>query len=304
VVGYARQRYLDLQAIGVEPIQGDIRDKEAVSQACARVDVVVHTAAVAGIWGDWDSYFQINVLGTRHVVEGCLAHGVSKLVYTSSPSVTFDGSDQRGVDESVPYAKKWLCHYPHSKALAEADVLRANGAGGLRTCALRPHLIWGPGDPHLIPRLIEKARRRELRQVGNGSNLIDITYVENAAEAHLRALDALQDGSPVCGGVYFISQGEPVNCWSWINDVLHLAGLPRVKKSISGKAAFRIGAVLECAHKLLRLQAEPRMTRFLAAQLSTSHYFDISRAKLDFGYSPTISTDEGMRRLADSMANR
>jgi len=227
-----------------------------------------------------------------------LAHGVRRLVYTSSPSVTFTGADQCGIDESVPYAARWLCHYPRSKALAEQAVLAANGRNGLLTCALRPHLIWGPGDRHLVPRLIERARRGQLRRVGDGRNLIDMVYVENAAEAHLRAAEALVAGSPVCGQAYFISQGEPVRCWEWIDTILACAGLEPVRRGISARAACWAGWACEAAWTLLRLPGEPRMTRFLALQLARSHYFSIERARRDFGYQPRVSTADGLRRLA------
>ncbi len=294
-----RGRYKELDALGIETVQADLRDAVAVEAACQGIDVVYHVAGVAGIWGSWDHYHGINTLGTEHVVAGCRAHGVGRLVYTSSPSVTFDGRPQSGVDESVPYPTRWLCHYPHTKALAEQHVLAANGRDGLLTCALRPHLIWGPRDRHLIPRLIDRARAGKLRRVGDGSNRVDMVYVENAAEAHLQAADALVEGSPVAGRAYFISQGEPVNCWEWIDQILALEGLPPIERSISLAAARRVGVVLEGLHAVLRLSGEPRMTRFLAAQLGTDHFFDIRRARSDFGYEPRISTAEGMRRLAE-----
>jgi nucleoside-diphosphate-sugar epimerase len=224
-------------------------------------------------------------------------------VYASSPSVTFDGRDQCGVDESAPYPARWLCHYPHSKALAEREVLAANGTSGLATCSLRPHLIWGPRDRHLVPRLIDRARRSRLRRVGDGKNLIDVAYVENAARAHLQAADALTLDGPVAGKAYFISQGEAVNCWQWIDELLSLAGLPPVDKAISLPAAWRIGAACEFAYRVLRRTSEPPMTRFLAAQLGRSHYFDISAARRDFGYEPVVSLAEGMRRLRDDIAS-
>ncbi len=292
-----RGSYPELDARGVEMIRADLCDRRTTIAACRGIDVVFHVAGVAGIGVDWKHYYQINTLGTRHVVEGCRRHGVGRLIFTSSPSVTFDGTDQKGVDESVPYPTRWLCHYQHTKALAEQHVLESNGADGLLTCALRPHLIWGPRDRHLIPRLLRRARSGRLRRVGDGTNLIDVIYVENAAEAHLLAADALRPGSPAAGRAYFISQGEPVRCWQWIDEILALAGLPAVKKSISLSAAWKIGAALETIYKLLRLKSEPPMTRFLAAQLATSHYFDITRAREDLGYQPTISIAEGMRRL-------
>ena len=198
-----------------------------------------------------NEFYEINTLGTRHVVEGCLAHGVGRLVYTSSPSVTFDGHQPGGRRRVGAYPRRWLCHYPTRRRWPSSTCLAANGQGGLLTCALRPHLIWGPRDRHLIPRLFDRARRGRLRRVGDGTNLIDTVYVENAAAAHLLAADALTPGSPVAGRAYFISQGEPVNCWQWIDELLALAGLPPVRKSISLPAAWAIGAACEAAYWLL-----------------------------------------------------
>ncbi|REK10301.1 MAG: NAD-dependent epimerase/dehydratase family protein [Planctomycetota bacterium] len=297
----ARGNYPELAQHGVECMRGDLRDAETVRAACAGMDVVFHAAGIAGIWGPWQDFYDTNVLGTRHVIDGCRRHGVARLVYTSSPSVTFDGTSQEGVDETVGYSGRWLCHYAHTKALGEQEALAAND-DVLATCALRPHLIWGPGDRHLIPRLIARAKAGQLRRVGDGSNLIDMVYVDNAAEAHLQAADMLAPGSAVAGNAYFISQGQPVNCWEWIDEILAVAGLPPVKRSISLSAAWRVGAVLEAIYRSLRLPGEPRMTRFLAAQLGTSHYFDISKARNDFGFEPRISQAEGMRRLAASVA--
>lgn len=292
-----RRRLPELDALGVETALGDLRDEESVVAACQGIDTVFHVAGVAGIWGPWEYFYGVNTLGTRNVLAGCRRHGARRLVYTSSPSVTFDGGDQCGVDESAPYPSRWLCHYPHTKALAEQEVLAANGRDGLLTCSLRPHLIWGPRDRQLVPRLIERARSGQLRRVGDGQNLIDTIYVENAALAHLQAADRLAPGSPVAGSAYFISQGEPVNCWQWIDELLALHGLPPVQKSISTSAAWTIGAVLEVLYAVTRRKSEPRMTRFLAAQLGKSHYFNIERARRDFGYEPRISTAEGMQRL-------
>jgi nucleoside-diphosphate-sugar epimerase len=262
------------------------------------MDVVFHVGGVAGLGGPWQPYYASNVVGTQNIIDGCLAHGVGRLVFTSSPSVTFDGRSQEGVDESVPYPQHWLCNYSRSKAMAEQRVLAANGKNGLRTCALRPHLIWGPRDRHLIPRFLADARSGRLRRVGNGKNRIDIVYVENAARAHLQAADAMQNGSPVPGRAYFITQGEPVNGWDWVDEILALAGLPPVRKSVSFRTAWAVGAAYEAAYRMFCPQKEPPMTRFLAAQLSQSHYFSIARAKADFGYEPTVSIAEGMRRLA------
>jgi nucleoside-diphosphate-sugar epimerase len=195
-----------------------------------------------------------------------------------------------------------LAHYPHSKALAEKHVLEANDFSGIMTCALRPHLIWGPRDRHLIPRLIDRARNKQLRRVGDGTNQVDNIYVENAAVAHLQAAEAMGPNSKVCGNAYFLSQNDPVNCWGWINEILELAGLPRVRQSISYFWAYRLGAALESYHEMMNIDKEPRMTRFLAAQLAKSHYYDISRAKQDFNYYPVVSHTEGMEKLALSIS--
>jgi nucleoside-diphosphate-sugar epimerase len=293
-----RQSNSDLKRLGTETVHADLRDREAVIAACEGVEAVFHVAGVAGIWGPWKHFYESNTLSTQYIIEGCRKHGVAKLIYTSSPSVTFDGGDQAGIDESAPYPESWLCHYPHSKALAEQQVLAAHELGGLLTCSLRPHLIWGPRDRHLIPRLLNRARSGRLRRIGDGQNLIDTIYVENAALAHLQVADALRGDSPPGGKAYFLSQGEPVNCWQWIDELLVLAGLPPVRKSLSFRSAWRLGSTFETLYGLLRLKSEPPMTRFLAAQLAKSHYFDITRARQDFGYKPRVSMEEGMQRLA------
>lgn len=302
VRAYCRRRSPELDALGVETVLSDVRDEKATAAACQGIDTVFHVAAVAGIWGPWQHFYETNTVGTRNVLAGCLRHGVKKLVYTSSPSVTFDGREQCGIDESAPYPHRWLCHYPHTKALAEQEVLAANGRQGLLTCALRPHLIWGPRDRQLVPRVIERARQNKLLRVGDDKNLIDMVFVENAALAHLLAADRLSPGSPVAGSAYFISQGQPVNCWQWIDELLALAGLPAVQRAISTPTAYAIGAAMEAAYALLRKTAEPRMTRFLALQLGKSHYFSIDRARRDFGYEPRVTTSDGMARMAADWA--
>ncbi|MFO0454740.1 MAG: NAD-dependent epimerase/dehydratase family protein [Planctomycetota bacterium] len=288
-------------ADGCEVFTGDLRNLDSILSAARGVDVIFHVAAVSGIWGTWKHFHSSNTVATRNVIDAALQAKVPKLVYTSSPSVTFDGGHQINVDETAPYPKRWLCHYPHSKALAEQAVLQANDPSVIMTCSLRPHLIWGPRDRHLIPRLIDRARSGQLMRVGDGTNLVDNIYVDNAAFAHIQAAEAMRPGSPVCGSAYFISQGDPVNCWGWINDILKMARLPRVKRSISFFWAWRLGHALEIYHDLFNIEREPRMTRFLAAQLAKSHYFDITRARRDFGYYPLVSLDEGMKRLEASL---
>lgn len=294
---FSRGTYPALAALGVETQQGDLQDANAVQHACGGIDAVFHVAAVPGVWGAWNTYHGINTLGTLNVISGCQKSGVQRLIYTSSPSVVFDGADHIDADESLPYPTKWLCHYPHSKALAEQAVLAANAANGLRTISLRPHLIWGPRDNHLIPRLIQKARAGQLRQVGRGENVVSISYVENAAVAHLQAEESLRNSTSAAGRAYFINEPESVNLWNWINLVLARAGLPPVTRHISAAMAWNIGAALETAWKVFGRKHEPPMTRFVAAQLSGSHSYSILAAHRDFGYKPLVTVEEGLRRM-------
>ncbi len=279
-------------------IRGDIRDAAAVRSACDGADVVYHVAALTGIWGPKRDFFSINVEGTRNVIAACRAMGVGKLVYTSSPSVVFGREALCGVDESTPYPKRYLASYPESKAAAERMVLEANDRT-LATVALRPHLIWGPGDPHLIPRVVERARRRKLMQVGDGTNLVDITYIDNAAEAQVLAAAALSPGSACAGRPYFVSQGEPVVLWKWLDGILKAIGVAPVNRRIPARLGYAVGGIFEALYALFRMKEEPRMTRFLACQLAKSHYFDISAARRDFGYEPRVSTTDGVNALID-----
>lgn len=298
VRSFSRQHYDDLETLGVEQRRGDLADAAAVADAVAGCEVVFHVAAKAGIWGPADEYLRANVVGTRNVIAACRQHGVRRLVFTSSPSVIGSGRDINGDNESLPYPNEYTAEYPRTKAIAEAEVLVANGPD-LATVALRPHLIWGPSDPHLLPRLIVRAKAGRLRQVGNGRNTVDVTYVDNAAAAHLLAADRLAPDSPIAGRPYFLSQGEPVPLWPFINQVLDLAGVAPVTRRIPAGMAYVAGSVFEVMYRLFRIRSEPPMTRFLAQQLSTSHWFDISAARRDLGYEPVIATDEGLRRLAN-----
>ncbi len=300
VVAFVRRRDPALEGIGARLALGDVRDPASLAVACEEVDAVFHTAALTGIWGPRKLFWETNVDGTRHVISACRAAGVAKLVFTSSPSVVFGEDDLCGVDERQPYPTKYLAHYPETKAAAERLVLAANGQG-LSTVALRPHLIWGPGDPHLIPRVVARARAGRLVQVGDGTNRVDITYIDNAADAHVRACDALREQARCAGKVYFIGQSEPVVLWEWLNGLLTILGVTPVARTISYSTARRVGLVLEMAYRILRLRSEPRMTRFLAAQLAKSHYFDHSAARAEIGYEARVSTEEGLRRLVANM---
>jgi nucleoside-diphosphate-sugar epimerase len=296
VVSVSRNEYPKLKALGVEQLKVDVADRDAVLAAFRDVDIVFHVAAKAGIWGSYESFYDANVVGTENVIMACLVRGVKRLVYTSSPSVVFSGSDMEGVDESVPYPDHFIAHYPKTKAMAEQKVMAAN-SGELATVALRPHIIWGPGDNHILPRLLERARSGKLTQVGDGTNKIDSIYVDNAADAHLLAADRLSPGSPISGRVYFLSNGEPWTARDLINGFLDAANLPPLKRQIPKRLAQWIGGSLELAYKTFRVEKEPTLTRFLADELSTAHWFDITRARRELGYEPQVCIREGLERL-------
>lgn len=293
---YGRTPQPGLAAQGIRIIQGDLGDVARLREAVAGMDAVFHVAAKAGVWGDEQAYVDTNVVGTRNVIQACEVAKVRRLVYTSTPSVVFNGAAFRGADERLPYGRNWLCDYARTKAIAEQMVLDAHDDKGLRTVAIRPHLIWGVGDPHIVPRLLDRAAKGRLRIIGDGVNRVDITHVANAAHAHLLALDALDRGT--CGGkAYFVSQGEPVVLWHWIDELVRGVGLPGVEKRIPLKTAYTLGAVLEGAWSLFGLRGEPPMTRFVAVELAKDHWFDISAARRDLGYAPIVSTKDGLAEL-------
>lgn len=297
VVG--RNFYPELDVLGVECVVGDIADQNLMIKATEGVDTVFHVAALAGISGRWQQYYATNVLGTRSVIKACRGR-VSRLVYTSTPSVVFNRTSIEGGNESLPYPTSFLCHYAKSKMMAEKEVLDANGKE-VATCALRPHLIWGPGDPHLIPRLVAARLKNRLKIVGKKDNVVDISYIDNVAHAHILAANNLASTQTAAGKPYFISQDKPVNLWDWLNDLFKEIGVPELDSSISFPLAYSIGACLEVGYAILKRQDEPPMTRFVAEQLAKSHYFSIANAQKDLGYVPLVSTEEGLKRLVSSL---
>lgn len=291
-----RHRYPEVEKYGIQCIQGDIRDEQFADYVCKDVDTIFHVAAIAGIWGPWKEYYSINVKGTENILKSCRKNGIPNLVYTSTPSVVFNKTSIENGDESLPYPERFLCNYAKSKVIAEKMVLAAN-SDNLATCALRPHLIWGPGDPHLVPRLLEKGRTGQLKIVGGGNNLVDISFIDNVAHAHILAGKNLSGTRSCAGKPYFISQGEPVNLWNWINTLFERVGIPAIKQTVPFSLAYFMGAIMEMTYTVLMKKEEPRMTRFLAEQLAKSHYFSISNIKKDLGYSPIVSDSEGMDAL-------
>ncbi len=292
----------ELVAKGVEVVCGDLTDATAVSAACEGVGAVFHVAARAGVWGSWESFYGPNVIGTRNVLSACRKWQVKRLVYTSTPSVVFNGDSIRGGDESLPYGKNWLCHYAETKALAEQEALAANSEK-LQVVALRPHLIFGPGDPHLLPRVVESVKAGRLRIVGDGSAKVDVSYVGNVADAHLDAFDALERGKGA-GQAYFISQGEPVDLWPWLNSILEGLGQPPLTQKIPLPLAYGIGALCEGVWKVLRRRTDPPITRFVAVELAKDHYFDTSKAQHVLGYRPRVPMNEALKLTIQDLIRR
>lgn len=298
VIAFQRSASPALEASGVEVRQGSISNPEQVESVAKGVDAVIHTAAKAGIWGSYDSYYQPNVVGTENILAACRKHGIKNLVFTSSPSIVHAGGDIEGANESLPYPDKFAAPYPATKALAEQMVMSANNVD-LQTVSLRPHFIWGPGDNHLLPGLVERAKKGSIRLPGP-EKLIDTVYVQNAAKAHLQALDTLLTKPSAVGGkTYFISNDEPLPQRQIISGFLEAAGYNVEIKSISPAVAKTLGRVFEIVWKFPGLKSEPPITYFAADQLSTAHWYDISAAKADFGYTVDVSIEEGLRRLKE-----
>ncbi|KGM53997.1 3-beta hydroxysteroid dehydrogenase [Lysobacter daejeonensis GH1-9] len=299
VVSFNRGHYPALDTLGVPQVRGDLAERDAIVSAAEGCEAVFHNAAKAGAWGSYESYHLANVVGTENVLAACRAHRIPKLVYTSTPSVTHRATHpvEGGTADSVPYGEHLKAPYAATKLIAEKAVLAANDAA-LATVALRPRLIWGLGDNQLLPRLVERAKAGRLRFVGDGGNRVDTTYIDNAAQAHFDAFAHLAPGSACAGRAYFISNGEPRTMRETLNGLLHAAGAPEVTGTVPFRVAYALGAACEGLWHALPLRGEPPMTRFLAEQLATTHWYDMAPARRDFGYVPTVSFDEGLRRLA------
>ena len=334
----ARRPLPALEKLGAEIVLGDLDNSAALLRGSTGAGTVFHVAGRVGVWGPAQDFFRVNVDGTRHVIAACRAAGVSRLVYTSSPSVVYHGGDLSGVDESAPLCTQAPCAYPTSKAAAEL-LVRAAHSPELSTVSLRPHLVWGPGDKNVVPRVLALARRGRLKIIGPGKNRVDVTHITNVVDAHLLAEQALcqatartiapaQAGGrslgsehastghtglaaasngaalfsiPAGGQAYFITNGEPVVLWDWINQLLRGLGLPAIEKRVSLNTVYGVGGLLEALWRILPLKGEPPMTRFVAKELATDHWFDISAARRDLGYQPRVTMAAGTAGLIEHL---
>jgi nucleoside-diphosphate-sugar epimerase len=298
-----RHDYPALRSTGVELFRADVADALAVRAAVDSCDAVVHTAARVGSWGRYRHFHETNVTGTENVLTACKACGVQRLVFTSSPSVVHSGLDAEGIDESSPYARTFEAHYPRTKAQAERLVLAANDER-LATIALRPHLIMGPGDTQLLPRVAAKARAGRLFLPGGPPKLVDWTYIDDAAQAHWLALERLSPTAPCAGRAYFISQGAPVTVVELITRILAAAGVSAPQRTLSPALLYLAGCLAEGLFTMgLTYDREPPITRFVARQLTTSHWFNISAARRDLGYEPTVTLDQALEQIGNAMTS-
>lgn len=296
VISVARGAYPELKALGISHHQIDLsKDLEKLITVSNDCDAIFHVAAKVDMWGKYEDFFAANVLATRNVIQACKVNNIKRLIFTSSPSVIADGKDLLGVNETYPYPSKYMAFYPQTKAQAEKEVLQSNNSTSLKTIALRPHLIWGRGDTNLIPTVVGKAEKGKLLCIGDGSNLTDLTYIDDCVQAHIKAFDSLETNPAVSGKPYFISQGDPVNMWQWVDQILTIHKLPVIRKKVNKKFAMLVASVLEAISRVLPGSPEPLFTKFLVCEMSTSHYFDISAAKNDLGYEPQYSVSEAMK---------
>ncbi|WP_127715927.1 NAD-dependent epimerase/dehydratase family protein [Halobacteriovorax sp. HLS] len=301
VVNFSRNSYPELEELGVENRTGDLQDLASIDNALEGITGIFHVAGKVAMWGKWEDFYNVNTVGTMNLIKCAKRRGISKFVYTSTPSVVFGKEEIHGENETLNYPKEYLSLYAKSKMMAEKYVLESNSEN-FYTCALRPHLIFGPGDQNIIPRLLDAAQKNKLKIVGDGENLVDIIYVENAAKAHVQAFDKLGSGSKVCGQAYFIAQEKPVKLWSFINTILEKKAIAPVKKKISLRKAYFIGSVIEFILRSFRIwNVHPPMSRFVALQLSKSHYFSHGKALEHFDYSPEVSIEQAIDRTIASL---
>ena len=298
-----RSPQLELEKTGVNVFCGDIADKNAVRNACKDCDIIFHTAAKAGIWGTYKEFYNANVVGTENIIDACLEYKISYLINTSTPSVVCGNHDIKNGTEQLPYPDNYPAHYPATKAEAEKMVSKASSSV-LKTVSIRPHLLWGVRDSHILPTLAKRAKQGRLMQIGDGGNIVDMTHIRNAVEAHINAAEALSANSAISGKNYFISDDNPLNLWNWVEEFLKDIAVPAIKKSITFKRAYRIGAVMEFIFRLFGIKSDPPMTRFAAIQLAYSHYFDITAAKNELNYKPVVNYNQAYNETIQWMKKK
>jgi len=297
VIVTARKDLPDLESFGVRVLKVDLNSDLSWLKGYLRdVDAVFHTAAKVSMWGKFEDFYRTNVEATRTLLKIAQGVGVERFIYTSSPSVIANGSDLCNVDESIPYPDTYEAFYPQTKAEAEREVLAMNSQNGMKTIALRPHLIFGPGDTNLIPTVIAKAQAGRLIRIGDGKNRTDLTFIEDCVDAHIAAYESLGTNPRAAGRPYFISQGEPVVMWDWIDSILNSFQLGPIKRSIPFSLARLLAHGAEWWAKRIAPEKEPFLTSFLVTEMATNHYFNIDAARNELGYVPRRSIQQAMHQ--------
>jgi len=299
---FSRNLYPEHLKLGIKIFQGDLANSRDVELACRDIDVVFHVAAKAELWGSYCDFVNVNVCGTRNVINSCKKLKIKKLIFTSSASVIFNGHDLENADETVAYPKKPVSIYTGTKALAEQLVLEANSED-LKTIALRPHLVWGPGDTQLINGILNRAKSGKLWKIGKNDFLIDTTYIGNFIDAMLLAMRIMDKNPDVCGKAYFITNGEPIKTWEFVNSILLSAGLYPVKRVIPKSLAIILAKLIEKIFFFLNLKSEPPVTSLIVSELCSHHWFNITEAKEKLGYSPRVSNERGFELLRTSFSS-
>ncbi len=286
--------------MGMAEILGDIGDTDALEAAARGADAVVHLAARVAATGSWSDFETVNVRGTADVLGAAIAAGVSRFVYVSSPSVAHQGQSLVGAGAAPANPATARGYYARSKAEAERVALAGN-TKALSVVAIRPHLVWGPGDQQLVGRVVERARQGRLAIVGSGTALIDSTYIDNAVDALVAALDR----APELGGrAFVVSNGQPRPVREMLNRIVAAAGLPPPTLQVPAAVARAGGRVVEAWWDRRDRQDDPPMTSFLAEQLATAHWFDQRETRRALQWEPQVDLAEGFRRLAAWFAAR
>jgi nucleoside-diphosphate-sugar epimerase len=275
-------------------VLGDVTDPGVVRWACTGQDAVVHLAARVAVTGPWEDFERVNVGGTRTVLAAARDAGATRFVHVSSPSVAHAGFALVGVGAEPADPARARGHYARSKAVAERAVLAAGG-DDFAVLAVRPHLVWGPGDASLVGRVVERARSGRLVLVGGGGALVDSTFVDNAADAMVAAVDRVDQLS---GQALVVSNGEPRTVRELLSQICRAAGAPEPTRTVPVPVASAVGAAVDRAWGALGRDDEPPLTRFLAEQLGTAHWFDQRRTRQALGWAPRVTLDEGFARLA------
>ncbi len=299
VVGFQRSAVAGGAA---RSVAGDVRDRDALDRAADGCDAIVHLAAKVGVAGDWEQYRSVNVDGTDNVIAVARRRSIPRLVHVSSPSVAHGGEPIVGAGAAPPVTGRRGAWYPESKAIAEQHAAAAS-SDELGVVVVRPHLVWGPGDTQLVGRIVDRARRGRLALVGGGRALVDTTYVDNAVDALVAAVDAVGPAAQCAGRSYVVANGEPRPIRELVEGMCAAAGVEFAPRDVPLAVATRVGGVIERVWPRLPGRftggnPEPPLTRFVAEQLGTAHWFDPRPAAEDLGWSPVVSIDEGLARLA------